>query len=40
MFGAPAWAALGVATSLTVIMVAVALGGLAGDRLAGLLRGA
>lgn len=39
MFGASAWAPLGVVTSLTVITVTVALGGLAGDRLAGLLRG-
>lgn len=39
VFGAPAWAPLEVITSLAVITGAVALGGLAGDRLATLLRG-
>ena len=38
VFGASVWAPLEVAASLTVITVAVALGGLAGDRLAALLR--
>jgi hypothetical protein len=40
MFGPPARPPLGVVTSLTVIMVAVPRGGLAGDRQAGLPRGA
>jgi len=39
VFGAPAWAPLQVVTALTAVAVAVALGGLAGDRLAALLRG-
>ncbi len=38
VFGASMWAPLEVAASLTVVTVAVALGGLAGDRLAALLR--
>jgi hypothetical protein len=39
IFGAPAWVPLEVITSLAVITGAVALGGLAGGRLAALLRG-
>jgi len=39
VFGAPAWAPLQVVSALTVVAVAVAVGGLAGDRLATLLRG-